>query len=155
MTPQHDRMRRTSQSACHVLLQTLHISLTQRSPNQGQTSTLQNSQGHTLATWCKELTHWQRAWCWARLKAGGEGDNRGWDRWMASSTRWTWVWESSGSWWWTGKPGMLLSMGSQRVGHDWMTEQQKHEKHKTPGQTGDTCRKFVVLANSNALTLVS
>ena len=50
------------------------------------------------------------------------GDDRGWDRWMAPLTRWTWVWESSGSWWWTGKPGVLRSMGSQRVGHEWVTE---------------------------------
>ena len=56
------------------------------------------------------------------LKAGGEGDNRGWDGWMASRTQWTWAWISSGSWWWTGKPGMLQSMGSQRVRHDWATE---------------------------------
>ena len=69
-----------------------------------------------------ELTHWKRPWCWARLKAGGEGDNRGWDSWMASLTLWTWVWASSRSWWWTGKPGLLQSMGSHRVGHDWMTE---------------------------------
>ena len=68
---------------------------------------------NTLATWCKELIHWKRPWCWERLKAGGEGDDRGWDGWMASPTRWTWVWASSGSWWWTGKPGMLQSMGSQ------------------------------------------
>ena len=54
--------------------------------------------------------------------AGGEGDNRGWDGWMASLTRWMWVWENSGSWWWTGRPGMLWFMGSQRVGHDWATE---------------------------------
>ena len=54
-----------------------------------------------------------------RLKAGGEGDNRGWDGWMASPTRWTWVWVRSGSWGWTGRPGVLQSMGSQRVGHDW------------------------------------
>ena len=59
---------------------------------------------------------------WERLKAGGEGDDRGWDGWMASPTWWTWVWASSRSWWWTGKPGMLQSMGSQRVGHDWETE---------------------------------
>ena len=63
----------------------------------------------------------EKAWCWQRLKAG-EGDNRGWDDWMASPTRWTWVWASSRSWWWTGKPGMLPSMGLQRVGHDWETE---------------------------------
>ena len=74
-----------------------------------------------LATWCKELTHWKRPWCWERLKAGGEGDDRGWDSWMASPTQWTWVWVSYGSWWWTGKPGMPQSMRLQRVGH-WATE---------------------------------
>ena len=77
---------------------------------------------NTLATWCKELTHWKRPWCWERLKAGGEGDDRGWDGWMASPTQWTWVWASCRSWGWTGKPGVLQSMGSQRVGHDWATE---------------------------------
>ena len=50
----------------------------------------------TLATWCEELTHWKRPWCWERLKAGGEGDDRGWDGWMASATQWTWVWANSG-----------------------------------------------------------
>ena len=54
---------------------------------------------NTLATWCKELTHWKRPWCWERLKAGGEGDTRGWDDWMASPTQWTWVWASSRRWW--------------------------------------------------------
>ena len=76
----------------------------------------------TLATSCEELTHWKRPWCWERLGAGGEGDDRGWDGWMASPTRWTWVWVDSRSWWWTGRPGMLRFMGSQRVGHDWATE---------------------------------
>ena len=61
-------------------------------------------------------------WCWEGLGAGGEGDNRGWDGWMASSTRWTGVSVGSGSWWWTGRPGVLQSMGSQRVGHNWATE---------------------------------
>ena len=75
-----------------------------------------------FATWCKELTHLKRPWCWERLRAGGEGDDRGWDGWMASLTRWTWIWVNSGSWWWTGSPGVLLFMGSQRVGHDWATE---------------------------------
>ena len=64
----------------------------------------------------------ERPWSWERLKAGGEGDDRRWDGWMASPTQLTWVWASSGSWWWTGKPGMLQSMGSQRVGHDWVAE---------------------------------
>ena len=77
---------------------------------------------NTLATWCEELTHLKRTWCWERLSAGGEGDDRGWDGWMASPTWWTWVWVNSGSWWWTGRPGMLHSMGSQRIGHDWVTE---------------------------------
>ena len=59
-------------------------------------------------------THWKRPWCWERLKTGGEKDDRGWDGWMASLTQWTWIWASSGSWWWTGRPGVLQSMGSQR-----------------------------------------
>ena len=77
---------------------------------------------NTLATWWEELTHLKRPWCWERLKVGGEGDDRGWDGWMASPTQWTWVWIDSGSWWWTGRPGMLQFMGSQRVGHYWATE---------------------------------
>ena len=60
-----------------------------------------------------ELTHWKRLWCWEGLGAEGEGDDRGWDGWMASLTRWTWVWVNSGSWWWTGRPGVLRFMGSQ------------------------------------------
>ena len=75
---------------------------------------------NTLAIWCKELTHWNRPWCWERLKAGGEGDDRGWDGWMASLTHWTRVWVNSRSWWWTERPGVLQSMWSQRVGHDWV-----------------------------------
>ena len=73
---------------------------------------------NTLTTWCEELTHLKRLWCWERLKAWGEGEDRGWVGWMASPTWWIWVWVNSGSWWWTGKPGVLLSMGLQRVGHD-------------------------------------
>ena len=64
----------------------------------------------------------KRPWCWERLRVGGEGDNRGWDVWMASSTQWTWVWVDSGIWQWTGRPGVLQFMMSQRVGHDWVTE---------------------------------
>ena len=64
----------------------------------------------------------EKLWYWERLKAGGEGDNRGWDGLMATLSQWTWVWVSSGSWWWTGNPDVLQSMGLQRVGHDWMTE---------------------------------
>ena len=68
-----------------------------------------------LTTWCEQLTHWKRTWCWERLKAGGEWDNREWGGWITSLTRWTWVWASSRSWWRTGKPGMLHSMGSQKL----------------------------------------
>ena len=80
---------------------------------------------NTLATWCEELTHWKRPWCWEGLKAGGEGNDRGWDGWMASLMRWTWVWVSSGSWWWTGKPGVLQSMRLQSDMTEWLkwTEQ--------------------------------
>ena len=77
---------------------------------------------NTLATWREELTHLKRPWCWERLRAEGEGDDRGWDGRMVLPTQWTWVWVDSGSWWWTGRPGMLRFMGSQRVGHDWVTE---------------------------------
>ena len=64
----------------------------------------------------------EKTWCWERLKAGGEGDDRGWDVWMASLSQWTWIWVNSRSWWWAGRPGVLQSMGLQRVGHDWATE---------------------------------
>ena len=69
-----------------------------------------------------KMTHWERPWCWEGMGAGRSGDDRGWDGWMASLTRWTWVWVNSGSWRWTGRPGMLWFMGSQRVGHDRATE---------------------------------
>ena len=71
---------------------------------------------NVLATWLEELTHWKKPWFWERLRAGGEGDDRGWDGWMASLTQWTWVWVNSESWWWTGRPGV------QRVRHKWATE---------------------------------
>ena len=73
------------------------------------------SQSRTRLKW---LSSSSRLWCWEGLGAGGEGD----DRWMASPTRWTWVWVNSGSWWWTGRPGVLQFMGSQTVGHDWVAE---------------------------------
>ena len=79
---------------------------------------------NTLATWCKELTPLKRPWCWERLRTGGEGDDRGWDGWMASPTQWIWVWVDSSSWWWIGRSGMQgpLLVGLQRVRHDWATE---------------------------------
>ena len=79
-----------------------------------------------LATWCKELTHRKRPWCWERLKARGEGDDRGWDGWMSSLNRWTWVWVSSRSWWLTGKP-VVQSMGSQRVRYEWATDVSRNQ----------------------------
>ena len=80
------------------------------------------SPSNTLATWCEELTRLKTLWCWERLKAGGEGDDRGWDGGIASPTQRTWVWVNSQSWWWTGKPGVLQSTGLQRVRHNWVTE---------------------------------
>ena len=81
-----------------------------------------NWSSNTLPTWYEELTHLQRPRCWERLKVTGEGDDRRWDGWMALPTQWTWVCINSRSWWWTGRPGMLQSMGSQRVRRDWVTE---------------------------------
>ena len=75
---------------------------------------------NTLATSYEELTHWKRPWCWEGLGAGGERDGRGWNGWMASPTQWTWLWVNSGSWWQTGRPGMLHFMGSQSVRQDWI-----------------------------------
>ena len=82
-------------------------------------------------------THWKRSWWWEGLGAGGVGDDRGWDGWMASSTRWTWVWVNSGSWWWTERPGVLRFMGSQRVRHHWvtglnLTEEEQKDKLNHP-----------------------
>ena len=107
---------------CHVLLQ--EIFPTQIKPT--SLASLAFSRvfftTSTLATSCEELTHWKRLWCWEGLGAGGEREDRGWDGWMASLTQWTWVWVNSGSWWGTGRPGLLRFMGSQRVGHDWATD---------------------------------
>ena len=86
-----------------------------------------------LVTWCRELTHLKRPCYWERLKVGGEGDDRGWEGWMASPTQWTWVSVNSGSWWWTGRPGVLWFMGSQRVGHDWVTELNWYGCNEIPG----------------------
>ena len=77
---------------------------------------------HTLSTSCEQLIHWKRPWCWEGLGPGGEGDDRGWDDWMASPTRCTWVWVNSRNWQWTGRPGVLRFMGSQRVRYNWAPE---------------------------------
>ena len=80
---------------------------------------------NSLATCYEEPTHWKRPWCWERLKAGGERDNKIWDGWMASPIQWTWVWVNSGRYWRTRKPGVLQFMGSKRAEHDWVTEWQR------------------------------
>ena len=112
-----------------------------------ETLKLRNS--NTLATCCEELTHLKRSWCLERLKAG-EGDNRGWDGWMASLTLWTGVWVSSGSWWWTEKPGVLQSMGSQRD----MTEQlnwTERAKQDSAPETPAEHVSVVRVANSHSM----
>ena len=82
-----------------------------------------DAEAETPILWPPDAKNWLiggRPLCWERLKVGGEGDDRGWDGWMASLTQWTWVWGNSRSWWWTGRPSVLQSMGSQRIGHNWL-----------------------------------
>ena len=83
-----------------------------------------DAKAETPVLWPPHAKSWltEKDWCWQGLRAGGEGDDRGWDGWIASLTRWTWVSVNSGRWWCTGRPGMLRFMGSQTVGHDWATE---------------------------------
>ena len=83
-----------------------------------------DAKAETAVLWPPHAKSWLigKDWCWEELGAGGEGDDRGWDDWMAPLTRWTWVWVNSGSWQWTGRPGVLRFMGSQRVGHNWATK---------------------------------
>ena len=83
-----------------------------------------DAEAETPVLWPPHVKSWliRKDWYWDGLGAGGEGDDRGWDGWMASLTRWTWVWVNSGSWWWTGRPGVLRFMESQRFGHNWATE---------------------------------
>jgi len=83
-----------------------------------------DAKAETPVLWPPHMKSWLigKDWCWEGLGAGGEGDDRGWDGWMASPTQWTWVWVNSRRWWGTGRPGVLRFMGSQRVGHDWATE---------------------------------
>ena len=81
------------------------------SPEYSLEGLMWNWSSNTLATWCEEPIHWKRPWYWERLRAGGERDDRGWDGCMVSLTQWTWVWVNFRSWWWTGRPGVLHSMG--------------------------------------------
>ena len=86
-----------------------------------------DAKAETSVLWPPREKSWLigKNWCWEGLGARGEGDDRGWDGWMASPTRWTWVSVNSRSWWWTGRPGMLRFMGSRRVGQDWATDHQE------------------------------
>ena len=86
----------------------------------GRTDAEAETQYFGQLMWRTDSLEWP--WYWEILKVGREGDDIGWDGWMASLTQWTWVWINSGRWWWTGKPGVLQSMGSPRVGHNWVTE---------------------------------
>ena len=83
-----------------------------------------DAKAETPVLWPPHVKSWLigRFWCWEGLGAGGKGDDRGWDGWMASLTWWTCVWANSGSWWWTGSPGVLQFMGLQRIRHNWVTE---------------------------------
>ena len=103
---------------------------------------------NSLATWWEELIHLKRPWCWERLKAGGEGDYRGWDGGMASWTQWMWVWVNSGSWWWTGRPGMLQFMGLQRVRRDWTELNWNQNEHFDTGEIGWFQARQVLLRGS-------
>ena len=103
--------------------------------------------GHLM--WRVDSLIW--CWCWEGLRVGGEGDDRGWDGWMASPTPWTWVWVNSGSWWWTGRPGMLWFVRSQRVGHDWATGLNWTETRL--GDTGGSKIGKLVSGVSNSILL--
>ena len=101
--------------------------LKQISPEYSLEGLMLKLNSNTLATWCGELTHLKRPWCWERLKAGGEGDDWGWDGWMASLTQWTWVWATPGTG--DGQGGLVCySLWVCRVGHDGATELIKNFK---------------------------
>ena len=90
---------------------------------------------NTVATWWEELTHWKRTLMLGKIEGRRRRkQNRGWDGWMASPTQWTWVWVNSRSWWWTGRPGVLQSMGPQRIGYDWVTERNWSHREYVPEQ---------------------
>ena len=105
-----------------ILLKTLESPLDSKEFQPVYPKVNQSWNSNTLATWCEELTYLKRPLFWERLKTWGKEVDRGWDGWMASPTQWTWVWVGSGRWWWTGKAGMLQSMGSQKFRRNWATE---------------------------------
>jgi len=104
------------------------------------------AEAETPILWPPDAKNWLigKDWCWARLKAGVNRDDRGWDGWMAPLTPWTWVWVSSGNCWWTGKPGVLQSMGSQTVGHNWATALNWTYTYFGPVQTNNTATSVLV-----------
>ena len=130
---------------CVVLEKTLESPLENKEIQWVHPKGNQSWNSNTLVTWCEELTHWKSPWCWERLKAGEEGDDRGWDgywiasltrwTWVASPTRWTWIWAGSGSWWWMGKPGVLQSMELQR--DNWASELNCEVQDNSNGQFGN------------------
>ena len=92
-----------------------------------------------LVTWFEPLTHWKSPWCWERLRVEGEDGIRGWEGWMASQMQWTWTWANFGRWWRTGRPVVLQSMGSQRVRHNWATQQQQQWKAQSASKLSVEC----------------
>ena len=118
----YDMMEKTVESPLDCKIQPVHSEGDQPWDFFGRN----DAKAETPILWPPHVKSWLigklRLWCWEGLGAGGEGDGRGWDGWIASVTRWMWVWVNSGSWLWTGRPGVLWFMGSQRVGHDWAPE---------------------------------
>ena len=111
-----------------------------------------DNEAETPILWPPDVKNWligkkKKPWCWERLKVGGEGDDRGWDGWVASPTQWTWVWVSSGSWWRTERPGVLQSMELQRVWHDWATELNWTEPHLELQDSRPVISQFVAQWN--------
>ena len=107
----HSRRILTKKKAIDYQWQTKHIFYWEVSLLFTNNIYLKLTYSNTLATSCEELTHWKRPWCWEGLGAGGEGDDRGWDGWMASPPWWAWVWVNSGSWWWQGDLACCDSWG--------------------------------------------
>ena len=110
--------------------------------------TIESWSSNILATWYEELIHWKRPWCWERLKVGGEGDDRGWDGWMASPTQWTWIWASSGSWYGQGSLACYSSWGHKELDTtEWLNKRKRKKKREAninsttflcPEYTGET-----------------
>ena len=111
------------------------------------------AEAETPILWPPHVKSWLlgKDWCWEGLGAGGEGDNRGWDGWIVSPTRWTWLWVNSGSWRWTERPGVLRFMGSQRVGHDWATELNWTERPARRDKKDFLCDQYKEIEENNRM----